>query len=267
LIDSPTADELVDPQVIGLMAIDSGEAQRRLKAWFSDGMFAPDDLSTRAHGLDLRPAYYPFWTFDGTLEAHWACEIREGSGDNARWVPESGEELFFFDDVVVPGVRRISVKAISRIEPFQLKELVAFEPGHLAGWPALNYDRSLADASLLAREIVMKRVRRDIHRRVITGEDRRGLQVTGGDWSGLTFKYVLLPLWVGSYRYRGGMYPVLINGQTGAVGGEKPRDRVKVVMVWTLVAMAVFVVSLLIALVLSLYGDAILETLMLFLDS
>jgi hypothetical protein len=40
----------------------------------------------------------------------------------------------------------------------------------------------------------------------------------------VTFKHVLLPLWVGTYRYRGRQYPVLINGQTGKVSGEKPRD-------------------------------------------
>jgi hypothetical protein len=40
----------------------------------------------------------------------------------------------------------------------------------------------------------------------------------------VTFKLVLLPLYVGSYTYRGRRYWVLINGQTGKVGGARPRD-------------------------------------------
>jgi hypothetical protein len=53
--------------------------------------------------------------------------------------------------------------------------------------------------------------------------------VTGGvNWQDMTFKHLLLPVWIGKYRYKRVEYPVMVNGQTGQVSGEKPRDTFKV---------------------------------------
>jgi hypothetical protein len=61
------------------------------------------------------------------------------------------------------------------------------------------------------------------------GREKRNLNISGGSWSGLTFKHVLLPLWRGVYHFQGKDYQLLINGQTGKIVGEKPRDHFKLV--------------------------------------
>jgi hypothetical protein len=88
----------------------------------------------------------------------------------------------------------------------------------------------MAEASLAAREKVMRQFRRGLYSRVEPGRQKRNLQSGAGNWSDMTFKYVLLPLWVGSYSYLGKYYNILVNGQTGKVSGDKPRDRLKVAM-------------------------------------
>lgn len=227
LIESAETGELVDPQAIGLAGFDRTEINRRLKAWLHSGWFAPDDLIKLARASALRPAYYPFWTFDGTLEMYWSCEVNEGTSRNPRWMRRDGVEFQMFDDILVPGLRIMKPDEIARIEPFKIKEAAAFKPEYLAGWTAMTYDLPLADASLKAREKVAQGLRRQLYSRVMLGREKRNLQSGGVNWSGQTFKLVLLPLWVGSYTYRGRGYRVLVNGQTGKVGGEKPRDSLK----------------------------------------
>jgi len=39
-----------------------------------------------------------------------------------------------------------------------------------------------------------------------------------------SFKLILLPVWVARYRHQGKTYRVLINGQTGRVRAEAPRN-------------------------------------------
>ena len=73
LVASAEMAELVDPQVVALMKIDERKAQESVKQWLGKGLLAPDDLALKAGGLQLRCAYYPFWTFDGTLEVPWSC--------------------------------------------------------------------------------------------------------------------------------------------------------------------------------------------------
>ena len=38
----------------------------------------------------------------------------------------------------------------------------------------------------------------------------------------MTFKHVLLPVWIAAYRYKDKPYQFLVNGQTGEVVGKAP---------------------------------------------
>ncbi len=232
--------ELIDPQVIGLIKLNEQQALEKLKHWLRKGLFSPDDLALKAGGLHLQPAYYPFWTFDGTIEVPWRCEINVGSGKNPRWVARNGTACEFFDDVLVAGVKAMKPGDVAGIEPFNLKELVAFAPEYLAGWPALTYDYPLADASLKAREKVIKKIRLGLSDTIEPTHEKRNVDTGAGQWSGLTFKHVLLPLWVGAYHFQGRAYRVLINGQTGKVGGQKPLDHVKIALVAVLGIVVLF---------------------------
>jgi DNA-directed RNA polymerase subunit RPC12/RpoP len=231
LIESSEAVELVEPQAIGLARVDANTARRQVKEWLGKGFFAPDNLMRDAGGFDMRLAYYPFWTFDGIFELPWTCEVNEGSSKNPHWVARSGSEFEIYDDVLVPGTSILENTEIEALAPFNLKDVIDLKPEHLAGWPALSYDRPLSDASLLAREAVTSRVRRRLGASIEPGRDKRAIRSSSGRWSGGTFKNVLLPLWVGTYSFHGKPYHLLVNGQTGKVAGAKPRDDLKVAMV------------------------------------
>jgi DNA-directed RNA polymerase subunit RPC12/RpoP len=243
LVLSSERAELVDPNAIILMKITEREALGLARKWLIQGMFTPDDLVAQISRMKLCPAYYPFWTFDGTLEVNWNCEVNEGSSKAPRWVPRSGSEFELFDDVLVPGLRSMSTEELAGIEPYNLKEVVEFSPQFLAGWSALSYDLPLSDATLNAREKVITRLRRSLPSKVEPGREKRNLTSGGGKWSGLTFKYLLLPLWVGAYHYKGVEYRLLVNGQTGKVGGKKPRVQFKVWMITLLfIVVVIFLV-------------------------
>ena len=38
----------------------------------------------------------------------------------------------------------------------------------------------------------------------------------------ITFKHILLPVWLAAYKYRGKTYRFVVNGRTGKVKGERP---------------------------------------------
>ena len=75
LIDSEETAELVDPQLIGLFRIGPNKAGKHVKRWLRKGFFAPDDLALLGRASNLRPVYFLFWTFDGTLEVKYICEV------------------------------------------------------------------------------------------------------------------------------------------------------------------------------------------------
>jgi DNA-directed RNA polymerase subunit RPC12/RpoP len=249
LISSAETEALVDPQAIAIMQIEEQDAIRRVQDWFGRGWFAPDDLTQAAKRRILHPAYYPFWTFDGTLELHWSCEVNEGgSNQYQNWVSRTGVECELFNDVLIPGLERLNLKELRKLGPYNLMDVVEFKPEYLAGWPALTYDRPLAKASLMARERVVRDLRRHLHNRVMPGQQKRRLQPGGVNWVDMTFKYVLLPLWIGTYHYQGQEYQVIVNGQTGKVSGEKPRDIFKTILIVSSVVASLLVVLIFLAL-------------------
>jgi len=243
MIESSEMELLIDPQAIAIMQIEEKEAAHLVHEWFGRGWFAPDDLNKAAKKRILHPAYYPFWTFDGTLELHWSCEVNEGSSSRYQnWVSRNGVECELFNDVLVSGLKRLKLNDLRKLGPYNLLDVVEFKPEYLAGWPALTYDQPLAKASLLAREQVVRDVRRNLSDRVMPGQQKRGLQTGGLNWSDMTFKNVLLPLWIGTYHYQGKEYKVYVNGQTGKVTGEKPRDILKAILIISSVIASLLVV-------------------------
>jgi DNA-directed RNA polymerase subunit RPC12/RpoP len=227
LVRPPEVDDLAEPLLIALIQVDEAKAHARLKTWLSKGGLTPDDLVAHVERIQLQATYFPFWTFDGMLELPWHAEVNEGTSKNPVWVSVNGRETEVFDDILLPGIQAQPVDEIRKIEPFNLKDLVAFEPHLLAGWPAITNDIPLATASLQAREAIMRRVRPNLYGRVSSGREMRNLDTGTPNWHAMTYKLVLLPLWVGIYTYQGQQRRALINGQTGKVSGSRPRNYFK----------------------------------------
>ena len=57
-------------------------------------------------------------------------------------------------------------------------------------------------------------------------------QVTGmrTEYGRITFKHLLLPVWIGAYRYHGKVFQVVVNAQRGTVSGERPVSGWKVAL-------------------------------------
>ena len=70
--------------------------------------------------------------------------------------------------------------------------------------------------------------------RDVPGDTHRFLSVTN-TFSNETFKHVLLPIWISSYRYKDEIYRFLVNGQTGEVTGKAPWSIFKIVLAVILV--------------------------------
>ena len=71
-------------------------------------------------------------------------------------------------------------------------------------------------------------IRSDVKRRI--GGDRQRIHHIGIDHNAITFKYLILPVWLLSYRYKEKVYQVMINGATGRLSGERPWSAWKIAL-------------------------------------
>ncbi len=221
--------ELIAPQAAIPMQQTALDVANRVRAWLGRDFFAPDDLAHLARDNRMSPVYIPFWRFSLTVTLFWHAQTAQGHDQKWRW--EDGETTLFYEDFLQPGVHTLPADLLSRIGPFDLSQLKQYKPEFLAGWPAGSYDVSLAQASLDTRAAVVRDASRKLWTKAMPGRHIAQLQVLRPEYSGQTFQLTLLPVWVGTYGYRGKTYRVLVNGQSGKIAGDRPADRLKVTLV------------------------------------
>ena len=70
----------------------------------------------------------------------------------------------------------------------------------------------------------------DLEVRQRIGGDAQQVDSIDTDWSALTYKHVLLPVWIASYRWKSKTYRVVVNAATGEVQGERPWSWLKIAL-------------------------------------
>ncbi len=63
----------------------------------------------------------------------------------------------------------------------------------------------------------------------VPGDTHRFLQVQC-DYSGQTYKHILVPIWLLTYNYGTRNYQVVINGYTAAMAGRYPKSWAKILL-------------------------------------
>ena len=215
--------DLIQPEGVLPFAFDAEAASQHVRDWLKQQRFRPGDLGQTAiaspHGL-----YLPFWTYDIGGEVKWHALVQEGSGNNRRWVPRSGSYLVFHNDLPVPASHSLPRDLSAQLLEFDTNALVPYSSDVLAGWPVEVYQISMADASLVARQRALGEARHHIDHRSLGGQTVKDLTLDSLGITIDTYKLVLLPVWLSSYRYRGQAHAVVVNGRSGRVAGSVPRS-------------------------------------------
>ena len=111
-----------------------------------------------------------------------------------RWYPASGRVKRFFDDVLVLASRSLPKRFTDALEPWDLAELVPYNPEYIAGFRAEGYTVDLDDGFSEARAHMDRVIARDV--RFDIGGDRQRVHHIDTTVSDVTFKHILLPVWL-----------------------------------------------------------------------
>ena len=218
--------------------VEKDVAQQKLHGWVKSRWFAPNEFTRRGVQGKFDGVYMPFFTFDAMTftsyrgqrgDTYWETQ---GSGQNKRrvakirWSPASGSFQRFFDDVCVPALKSLPQKLLHGLEPWPTERLKPFTDQALAGKLAHTYEIELDGAFHLGKERMESELTADVKRRI--GGDVQQISNQNTNYSALTYKHVLLPVWILAYRYSGKPYRVVVNAVTGQVNGERPWSPIKI---------------------------------------
>jgi DNA-directed RNA polymerase subunit RPC12/RpoP len=235
----------IRPESLVPFLVDKAGANRRFEQWLAKLWFRPSDLRRMARLQEMGGVYIPFWTFDAWVRSNWHAEAgyhfyetdyyTDDDGNRqarevqrTRWEPASGWRNDFFDDTLVCASKGLPPALVARFRSFDTKQLSPYKPEFLAGWRAEAYAVDLMPAWGTAQDD-MRRVQQLRCDSDVPGDTHRNLHVQNHFFN-VTFKHILLPIWIAAYRYNGKPYQFLVNGQTGEVVGKAPSSFLKILL-------------------------------------
>lgn len=256
VVELTTSDVTIEPQNVLPFVIDQNAASDHFRHWIGRRWFAPMGLAKRVRHEGLDGVYLPYWSYDSVTDTRYHGQrgdhyyVTESYNDSqgkrqtrqvrkTRWRSASGAVQVRFDDILVCASKSLPSKLITALEPWDLGQLKPFDGKFLAGFVAERYQLGLEDGFVVAETIMEPQIRSAI-RRDIGGDEQRihDMNVRHDD---VTFKHLLLPLWVSSFRFHDRVYRVTVNARTGEVAGERPWSWVKITL-FTLAIAAVIAV-------------------------
>lgn len=246
----PHADEeIIRPETLLPFKVDRRSATDKFKAWLKKRWLSPNNLKLLAKHEKINGVYIPFWTYDADTHSFYTAEkgtyyyvtetvyVTDSNGKRRTehrrvrktcWSFTSGSFRHFFNDILVCASKPDGKNLIRRLEPFHLQELVPYKNEYLLGFMAEKYSIGLQQGFDEAKSIIHSEMYRMIRGQIIADEVRN-LHIKTS-YNNVTFKHILLPVWISAYRYKDKVYKFLVNGQTGEVKGQAPVSAIKVIV-------------------------------------
>jgi ribosomal protein S27E len=242
-----SADPLVAPEALLPFQINEHDANESIRSWISSRWFAPNALKRLAYQRSVGGVYLPFWTYDANTTSHytgergehyWETETyteRDAQGNmvtrtrqvqKTRWYPASGVVERWFDDILVAAARSVPLNRLAALEPWDLTRLERYQAAYLSGYKAQRYELDLKggfeEAKTIMEPVIEDDVRGDI------GGDVQRISSISTSYSAITFKHILLPVYIGAYLFNQKSYQVMVNARTGEVQGDRPYSAWKI---------------------------------------
>ncbi|CAH1205475.1 hypothetical protein PAECIP111893_02356 [Paenibacillus plantiphilus] len=249
-----TIDNALSPNGVIPFGITTNQAADKFGAWLKRRWFTPRAAKENTRPDSFRGVYLPHWTFDSKTASRYTAKygkdrvVKGADGKDKTvtdWYVTQGFYQEFIDDHLVLATTRHDERMLSKIRPFDQTKSKVYDKQYLAGYVAERYSVGIEDGWKQAQKEIhdhlVSRVTSDIERKHSSNHVKDvKLAVSHSD---IMYKYLMLPIWLSSFKYKGKLYQFAVNGQTGKVGGTAPLSALRVAIA---TAAAIIIISALV---------------------
>ena len=230
-------------------------ASNYVKEWGKKRLLAPREFRKSLEPEELNGVYFPAFTFDsdtfsnykGRLGKNYTERVRRNGKEytvtKTKYFNVSGTFSFFFNDVLIHATNRLQRKDLLKLGTFDTNHSQDYNQEFLFGFTAEGATRTGSECYSEAKNIMDKDIRAFILRKYdYDVVDYLDVKTTYKDQ---TYKYLLLPLYVGHNIYHEKNYNFFVNGLTGKITGKSPKSVIKVsILILLILALLVGLVLL-----------------------
>ena len=233
--------------------ISKEEASNRFQKWIKGKWFCPSKAKQSAEAEAFKGIYLPYWTFDSQTSSTYTGDYgytkhrtKDGKDETyTEWHSTSGTFSHFIDDELVCGTTNHDTGMLNSIEPYNTEDNKAYRPEYIAGFVAERYSLGLKDAWEKAKASINNKLISLIGSKIEedhNADTHRNVKIITTH-SNVTYKYLMLPIWMSCFTYNGKVYQFMVNGQTGKVGGKSPISGWRVAFAVLIVILFILLIS------------------------
>lgn len=252
VMDAAAKDTIAPGGVVPFLISDK-QASGLFKSWIKGKWFCPKLAKESAKPKRFNGIYLPYWTFDTNASGNYSADygivrIYEDKDGNTHtktdWYHTTGYHEEFINDELVLASNKHDMWMLKQIEPFDTENNKTYKPEYVAGFAAERYSLGLNDAWKAAETSIRKKLEHHITSDIRikhNADNVRSLHFRPR-YQDITYKYLLLPIWISNFKYKDKIYQFMVNGQTGRVAGKTPVSVPKVII--TVIAVIIILVIL-----------------------
>ncbi len=219
-------------------SISKEKATNAVTTWARKKFFAPSAFKKSAKPEKIKGTYSPAFTFDtksrssyyGRLGKYYYRTVtRNGKRQTVReirYFNVAGNYDMQFDDILIQASDKIAQGDLNNMRPFDTNNSNEYSTDFLHGYVAQSSTKTgqecWNEAQIVARSEIRRRIlsryRYDI---VVFFEVNTAFM-------DVTYKYLLLPIYVGHCNWKKKLYNFFVNGKNGKVSGKTPLSPLKI---------------------------------------
>jgi len=240
VVSQSTVKRMIKPKYVLPFQIAKNKCNELFKGWIKGRFWAPNSVKTKSEQGKIQGLYIPYWTYDCNTDTDYTGErgehytvVVERDGKNVtetrtRWYSKSGHLTRFFDDILICASNSLPEKLKNKLDNWNFEELMPYSEQYLSGFTTEIYQLGLKEGFDQAKAVIEPQIDSDVRSDI--GGDEQRVHSKDIQYSNITFKHLLLPIWLTSYKYNNKSYSILINGQTGEIEGNYPVSVWKVIL-------------------------------------
>lgn len=215
-------------------------AVEKFKESVCRNFFAPNEIK-QMNPKSIKGVYVPYWTYDAVVNSTYNVEagsyyyisvskIRTVDGRketyidkerHTQWDWRNGSDNTAFDDIIAPAFSGKYRQNSNCQFDFNFKMAQPYNLQYLSGFEVEKPMISIVEgfnnhAKTLMQQNVSNSIKNTIH-----SDTYRNLDITS-NYSKITYKLMLAPVWTVAYMHKGKPYQSIVNAQNGAVSGKVP---------------------------------------------
>ncbi|MER1987536.1 MAG: hypothetical protein ABS948_16785 [Solibacillus sp.] len=239
------------PNGVCVFEVTDKQAGENFQTWIKGKWFTPSEAKRSARADAFEGVYIPYWTFDTKTSSRYTAKygidrtVKDRDGKERTetdWYTTSGFYQEFIDDHLIMASTRYDRNMLNELKPFNVLNNKVYQPEYVTGFLAERYSIGLKEGWNLARKEIHAHLEDQIENTI--RRNHHADSVSNVQFSttheNITYKYLLVPIWLSSFQFKDKVYQFMVNGQTGKVSGDAPISplRVTIAILVTLLVLA-----------------------------